>query len=231
MDLIKIEKDMERAKSLLQLSELRCRKLSSFDITAESSLLAESYYEIIKELITAILFAEGYKTLSHKDLVEYLKVNYSKDFEEHDIECIDKLRKRRNHIVYYGKFVQADYLKRNSKNFDRIIKKLKEILIDNITHDKNKKLALPRDDLMKQEILTKIAQRFDKDKKYSEQEVNEIIKSFYVEDHVLVRRELVNFNYFGKDSYKGKYWIKSFKLSREELQRISKTQQRIREMR
>lgn len=61
-------------------------------------------------------------------------------------------------------------------------------------------ITLPKDDLEKQKILTKIAQKFEKDKEYDEQEVNKIIKSFDVDDYCLFRRELVNFNYFGKDS-------------------------------
>jgi len=86
-------------------------------------------------------------------------------------------------------------------------------------------ITLPRDDLKKQEILQKIAKKFEKDKKYTEQEVNEIIKSFDVDDYVLFRRELVNFNYLGKDSYKGIYWLKKDTLSKEELEKIKSTQE------
>ena len=91
-------------------------------------------------------------------------------------------------------------------------------------------VTLPRDDLEKQKILTKIAQKFAKDKEYDESEVNEIIKYFDVDDYVLFRRELVNFNYFGKDSYRGVYWVKKHELSKEELDKIGKTQSKIKEM-
>ena len=91
-------------------------------------------------------------------------------------------------------------------------------------------VTLPCDDLEKQKILTKIAQKFAKDKEYDESEVNEIIKSFDVDDHVLFRRELVNFNYLGKDSYRGVYWVKKHELSKEELDKIGKTQSKIKEM-
>lgn len=86
-------------------------------------------------------------------------------------------------------------------------------------------ITLPRDDLKKQEILQKIAKKFEKDKEYPEQEVNEIIKSFDVDDYVLFRRELVNFNYLGKDSYKGIYWLKKDTLSKEDLDKIKSTQE------
>ena len=93
-----------------------------------------------------------------------------------------------------------------------------------------KMISLPRDDLEKQKILTKIAHKFEKGKEYSEDEVNGIIKSFDVEDHVLIIRELVNFNYFGKESYKGIYWVKTHVLSKEELKKVSKTQSKITKM-
>lgn len=88
-------------------------------------------------------------------------------------------------------------------------------------------IILPRDDLKKQEILREIAKKFKKDAEYNEIEVNEIIKSFDVDDHVLVRRELVNFNYLGKDSYKGIYWLKKDTLTNDELQKIKSNQDKI----
>jgi hypothetical protein len=88
-------------------------------------------------------------------------------------------------------------------------------------------ITLPRDDFKKQEILQKIAKTFEKDKEYPEQEVNEIIKSFDVDDYVLFRRELVNFNYLGKDSYKGIYWLKTKTLSKDQLNKIKGNMNRI----
>jgi len=128
MELIKIEKDSERAKSLLALTTLRVNKIPNFNMDKESSLLAESYYEICKELITALLFVDGCKTLSHKDLVEYIKLNYKERFSENEISTIDTLRKRRNSIVYYGVLVDPSYVKRNKAIFEGIISKLKKIV-------------------------------------------------------------------------------------------------------
>lgn len=91
-------------------------------------------------------------------------------------------------------------------------------------------ITLPRDDLEKQNILTTIAKKFEKDKEYDESEINDIIKSFDVDDYVLFRRELVNFNYLGKDSYRGVYWVKKHELSKEELDKIGKTQSKIKSM-
>jgi len=90
-------------------------------------------------------------------------------------------------------------------------------------------IIFPRDDLKKQEILQKIAKKFEKDKEYSETEVNNIIKSFDVDDYTLIRRELVNFGYFGKDSYKSLYWVKKFELSQEEKDKIGNNQDKIKD--
>ena len=88
-------------------------------------------------------------------------------------------------------------------------------------------ITLPRDDLKKQEILQKIAKKFRRDKEYTEQEVNEIIKTFDVDDHTLIRKELVNFNYLGKDSYRGIYWLKSEILNQDQLNKIEDNMNRI----
>jgi hypothetical protein len=88
-------------------------------------------------------------------------------------------------------------------------------------------IVLPRDDLEKQKFLVLIINKFEKYNEYNEMEVNEIIKSFDVDDYVLFRRELVNFNYLGKDSYKGIYWVKKYELSKDELDNISKNQLKI----
>lgn len=91
-------------------------------------------------------------------------------------------------------------------------------------------IILPRNDLKKQECLEPIAAKFEKDRKYNEKEVNEIIKSFDPEDHVLFRRELINFNYLGRDPYKGIYWLIKHKLSEAELEKIGARQKKINEM-
>ncbi|MBN2052991.1 DUF2087 domain-containing protein [Candidatus Woesearchaeota archaeon] len=86
-------------------------------------------------------------------------------------------------------------------------------------------ISLPRNDIEKQKILVRIAQKFKLGRNYPEQEVNDIIHSFDVDDHVLFRRELVNFNYLGKDTAKGIYWLKKNKLSEEDMTRIKANQE------
>jgi len=90
-------------------------------------------------------------------------------------------------------------------------------------------IILPKNDLVKQKILSQIAKKFSQDKQYKESEVNDIIKSFDVEDHVLFRRELINFGYLQRDPYKGTYWLLKTELSQETLAAIGKRQKRFQE--
>jgi len=126
-NLIKIKPDKERARSLIKLASLRYGKIKTFDEEKESSLIIEGYYEAAKELITAVLFIDGYKTLSHKDLIEYLKERYAA-FGTHEIVLLDELRVLRNRVTYEGFSIVPSYLNRNEQVFKAVARKLKELL-------------------------------------------------------------------------------------------------------
>lgn len=127
-EISKVSKDKEKAKSLLDLIGLREKKLNLLDKKDSSTLIVEAYYEIIKELITAIMSIDGYKTLSHELLVSYLAKFY-KEFSMFEINIIDQLRKTRNDIAYRGIMVNPGYLDRNEKTILNIIQKLKQIVV------------------------------------------------------------------------------------------------------
>lgn len=128
MDLIKITPDKEKARSILKMISLLEERIKSQDKKKMAALIIADYFEIIKELITAILLADGYKTLSHKDLIDYLKNKYSQ-FNANDISNLDSLRILRNRIAYEGFFIEFSYLDRNEVLFKDIIKKLKSVLV------------------------------------------------------------------------------------------------------
>ena len=70
--------DKEMAKSILKMVDVR---LEALDLELEktdqfASLVVEDYYEIIKEIITALMAVDGYKTLSHEVLIGYLNEFY-----------------------------------------------------------------------------------------------------------------------------------------------------------
>ena len=89
-------------------------------------LKIEAYYDIIKELLFAHLYKNGYNCTNHLCLIAYLRENMKEfDFET---QKIDELRKVRNEINYRGLTIKKDYLERNELEFKNIIKRLKEEL-------------------------------------------------------------------------------------------------------
>jgi hypothetical protein len=56
-------------------------------------------------------------------------------------------------------------------------------------------------------ILRWLATRFEPDKRYSEPEVNVILKAVYAADYVELRRDLVDFGYLRRERGGGKYWL------------------------
>ncbi|HJX50724.1 MAG TPA: hypothetical protein VJ438_04645 [Candidatus Nanoarchaeia archaeon] len=127
MDLIKITPDKERARSIINMVSLVEERIKLQDKQRMSALIIADYYEIIKELITAVLLIDGYKTLSHKDLIDYLKENYS-EFNLQEVSILDNLRILRNRITYEGFLVEPIYLDRNETIFKQLISKLKKLI-------------------------------------------------------------------------------------------------------
>jgi|SRR3989338_8458426 len=118
--------DKERSNQMLLMANLRL-KFWDKKITDEFIVLkVEAYYDIIKELLFAHLYKNGYNCTNHLCLIAYLKEKIKEfDFE---IQKIDELRKVRNEINYRGLTIKKDYLERNELEFKNIIKRLKEEL-------------------------------------------------------------------------------------------------------
>ena len=127
MDLIKITPDKEKARNILKMVFLIEERIKGQDKSKMAALIIADYYEIIKELITAILLIDGYKTLSHKDLIDYIKEKYS-ELNMHEISVLDDLRILRNRVTYEGFFIEVSYLNRNEALFKRLILRLKTLI-------------------------------------------------------------------------------------------------------
>lgn len=127
----KARPDKELSRSILKMVDVRLAAIESLNKKEFTSIIVENYYEIVKELISALMSIDGYKTLSHEVLVVYLKQFY-KIFTREELFLIDQLRQIRNKIVYRGFFVQEDYLKRNEGSFNLIIEKLRKVIINKL---------------------------------------------------------------------------------------------------
>lgn len=127
----RIRPDKEKAKALLQIIALREKNINIMKSDELITLIIEGYYEIIKELITALMSIGGWKTISHELLIGYLAKFY-KEFSQAELHTIDQLRKTRNDIAYRGVIIKQDYLTRNKDTILQIISKLKQIVQNKI---------------------------------------------------------------------------------------------------
>jgi len=123
-EIFRISKNIVRAKALRDMASERLKDIKNEE---KPYKIVEQYYEVIKELITAIMYSEGFKTLSHIALIEYLKENHSKPFNGEEFITLDEIRRLRNDILYYGKKVDDIYLKNKEEKLKAIINKLFEI--------------------------------------------------------------------------------------------------------
>lgn len=126
-EIFKISKDDERAKFLFDMAEERLNIIIPVLPKETPYKLIEEYYEIIVQLITAIMYSNGYKTLSHVSLIEYLAKNYL-EFSQGEIKMMDNLRKLRHGTVYYGRKAKEEFLINNEKSVKDIIEKLSSII-------------------------------------------------------------------------------------------------------
>ena len=118
-EIFKITKDEKRANALIEMAKDRYKNMNF----KEPYRMIEEYYEIIKELLTAFMYKNGWKTLSHKALLEFATENI-KILSQTEISLIDELRIKRNNIVYYGEKVSLEFLKSRENTIKRIIGKL-----------------------------------------------------------------------------------------------------------
>jgi hypothetical protein len=119
-EIFAITKDEKKARALKEMALDRFSKMSCLK---EPYRIIEEYYEIIKELLTSFMYLQGFKTLSHKVIIEFSARNI-KSLANQDISLIDELRIKRNNIVYYGEQVTIDFLKSREEKIREIIKKL-----------------------------------------------------------------------------------------------------------
>ena len=121
-EIFRIKKDSDRAEDLFTMAKERIELIKIYPQDKTYKII-EEYYETIKEIMTGIMYIDGFKTLSHVKLIEYFKENY-KILDEQEINLIDSLRKFRHGIVYYGKKISFDFLENHEKNIDLVVKKL-----------------------------------------------------------------------------------------------------------
>lgn len=125
--LVKVRsKDLARAKSLIESAKKRKKVMEKYlPLNEETSKqITEESYDIIRELIEAILSKNGYKSYSHEATISFLK---ELNFSDYDIKFADDLRKVRNGSKYYGEDIDVEYTKKVSQFLNEIFDKLNKL--------------------------------------------------------------------------------------------------------
>ena len=119
----RISPDKARAEDLFTLAKERLELVKIFP-NSRPHLIIEAYYEIIKELLTAIMYIDGYKTLSHVQLIDYFSDNYEGEWRG----LINELRKHRINIVYNGKRISGEFLVNHEDRINEMIIQLLKLV-------------------------------------------------------------------------------------------------------
>src|SRR3989344_3610197 len=108
----KIEPDTEKIESIKKMCEVRLKVTRNIKIDDETASIASAdYYEVIKELIGALLLKNGLKSDNHECLISFFKYKYPQ--YEYEVKIIHQLKNVRNRASYDGIFVKKDYITSN----------------------------------------------------------------------------------------------------------------------
>ena len=122
-----IEKDEEKINSITNTAEKRLAFIKSNDVTFDNvSFIVEGYYEIIKELLVAMLLKNGLKSSNHQCLISFFYKEYP-DYE-FEVKLISQMSYLRNRLNYYGEKVDFEFYNKNKEEFDKIIVLLKKLI-------------------------------------------------------------------------------------------------------
>ncbi|MBU0667375.1 MAG: hypothetical protein KKC26_08485 [Nanoarchaeota archaeon] len=109
------------------MCNVRLKVLKDIKLDEETaSIIATDYYEVIKELLTALLLKNGLKSNNHECLISFFKKEFSN--YEYETNIMHQLKDVRNRVSYDGVFVKKEYINSNRLEFEHIIKLLKELL-------------------------------------------------------------------------------------------------------
>ena len=99
--------NISMAKSLLQKSEIRLKRVKNEKITEEnSSILFEDVYEILREASQSLMEIKDFKPYSHEALVSFLKEFQLVSDEKASI--MDNYRVLRNNSVYKAEKISSN---------------------------------------------------------------------------------------------------------------------------
>lgn len=122
-----VQIDFNKIKSILKAAEAREEALKILEQHKESiSFVIEGYYEVVKELLVALLLSKGMKSSNHQCLITYFYKNYPE--HESYSHLIAEMSYLRNRLGYYGEMIDPAFYEKNQEKIKKIISILKDLL-------------------------------------------------------------------------------------------------------
>ncbi len=123
----KVEIDKEKINSIIEVTNSRLEFIKKVEINKNnSSFIVEGFYEVIKELLVALLLSKGLRSRNHQCLISYFYSNYP----EYEAEAllISQMSYLRNRLNYYGESIDLGFYDKNKEEFIHIIKTIKSLI-------------------------------------------------------------------------------------------------------
>src|SRR3989344_9702395 len=120
------EADPEKADSIVESAKSRLEYVKGRDANKDNvSFIIEGYYEVIKELLVALLLYKGLRSSNHQCLISY----FYKTYPEYEAEgnLISQMSYLRNRLDYYGEKIDFEFYNKNKLEFNNIILLLFEL--------------------------------------------------------------------------------------------------------
>ena len=122
-----VDRDDEKIKSILSLIDKRLAFIASIVANQDNVwFVVENYYEIIKELLIALLLKRGLKSKNHQCLISYFYKNYPQ--YEDQAHVILQMSYFRNRLDYYGEAIDFNFYEKYKEDFMVIINTIKELI-------------------------------------------------------------------------------------------------------
>lgn len=123
----KIDIDEGKISSIRKMCRIRLDVTKKIILDHETaSIIASDYYEVMKELLTALLLKNGLKSDNHECLISFFKHKFPQ--YEYEAKIMHQLKDVRNRVSYDGIFVKKEYITSTKLEFEHIIKLLDSLL-------------------------------------------------------------------------------------------------------
>jgi uncharacterized protein (UPF0332 family) len=122
-----VEVDEEKIASLKETASSRLKYINSVPVTSDNvSFIVEGFYEVIKELLTALLLSKGLRSRNHQCLISY----FYHSFPEYEAEVylVSQMNYLRNRLNYYGNSIEFEFYEKNKDEFMVIIKIIQKLI-------------------------------------------------------------------------------------------------------